>query len=80
LILSRTIYLFYLEDTTTDIAEQSKPTMAAKRITFVSSSSASSSGSETGFVAVNKNDLDSAGSILINAVSLLTGSCAQLIA
>jgi hypothetical protein len=80
LILSRTIYLFYLEDTTTDVAEQIKVTAAAKRNTFISTTSASSSESETSFVAVNKKDLDSVGSISINAVSLLTGSYAQLIA
>ncbi len=75
MILLITIYLFYLEDITTDVAEQIKATIASKRNTFITSSSSSSSSesSETDFVAVHRKDVDSVGSASINAVSLLTG-------
>jgi hypothetical protein len=63
----------YLEDISTDVNEHIKATLAAKRTTFISSSSSSGSESETDFVAVDKNDLDPDGSPSTNTVSLLTG-------
>lgn len=71
--------LFYLDNTTTDVTEQIKATIAAKRVTFISSSS-SESESETDFVAVDKKDVDSLGITSLNVVSLLTVWYAQLIA
>jgi hypothetical protein len=55
------------------VNEHIKATLAAKRTTFISSSSSSGSESETDFVAVDKNDLDPDGSPSTNTVSLLTG-------
>jgi hypothetical protein len=65
------LILFYLDNTTTDVTEQIKATIAAKRVTFISSSS-SESESETDFVAVDKKDVDSLGITSLNVVSLLT--------
>lgn len=61
----------FSEDTTTDAGEKISTTLAAKRITFISSSS--SSESETDFVAVDKNDFNPDGSPAITTVSFLTG-------
>jgi hypothetical protein len=59
------------ETTTTDVTEHIKATIAAKRATFISSSSSSASESETDYVAVNKKDVDSFEPTSLNVVSLI---------
>ncbi|CAF2467475.1 unnamed protein product [Rotaria sp. Silwood2] len=56
------------KDASSNVAEQMKTTIAAKRATFASSSS-SSSESDPDFVDVTKNDFTQDGSASTNAVS-----------
>ncbi|CAF0867248.1 unnamed protein product [Rotaria sordida] len=59
------------KDTSNNIAEQIRTTLAAKRASFASSSSSvsASSESDTDFVDVTKNDVTQDGSTSMNVVS-----------